>query len=77
MNIDNIEKCQILLEKRASLKQAAMIMGELPYSAFITIHQSAARGAIKVDLVDEELNMALQDAIEARIKAIEKQIEHL
>lgn len=76
MNIDNIEKCQILLEKRASLKQAAMIMGELPYSAFITI-QSASYGAIKIDLVDEELNMALQDAIDARIQAIEKQLEQL
>lgn len=76
MNIDNIEKCQILLERRASLKRAEMIMGEFPYSAFITI-QSASHGAIKVDLVDEELNMALQDAIEARIKAIEKQIEYL
>ncbi|MGM9753855.1 MAG: hypothetical protein ACI3ZK_07400 [Candidatus Cryptobacteroides sp.] len=76
MNIDNIEKCQMLLEKRAGLLKAATMMGELKRYAQVTI-QGAAHDAEKVEICDEDFNAALQDAIDARIQAIEKQIETL
>ncbi len=77
MNINNIEKCRMLLEKRAHLIQAAGIMAELKRKAKVTIEGLAIRSPFIVELIDEDLNLAIQDAIDARIQAIEKQIETL
>lgn len=77
MNIQNIEKCQALLEKRARLQQAAGIMAELQRNAKVTIEGLAIKSSYSVVLIDEDLNMAIQDAIDARIQAIEKQLETL
>lgn len=76
MNIENIEKCQALLERRAALLKAQTKMGELKRFALVTI-QGAARDTEKIEINDEDLNLALQDAIDARIQAIEKQLEQL
>ena len=51
-------------------------MGELKRFALVTI-QGAARDTEKIEINDEDLNLALQDAIDARIQAIEKQLEQL
>lgn len=76
MKVENIEKCQKLLEQRAGLLKAAAMMGELKRYAQVTI-QGAAHDTEKVEICDEDFNAALQDAIDARIQAIEKQIELL
>lgn len=76
MKIDNIEKCQVLLDKRAALQRASLLMADLQRKALITV-QGFARDAARVELTDDELNLAIQDAIDARIQAIEKQIELL
>ncbi|MBP3269133.1 MAG: hypothetical protein J6L98_00490 [Bacteroidales bacterium] len=76
MNIENIEKCQMLLDKLARLQKAANIISDLQRLACVTI-SGLAKDAIKVELVDEELNLAIQDAIDARIRAIESRIETL
>lgn len=77
MDINNIERCQALLEKRACLQQAAGIMAELQRKAKVTIEGLAIKSSSRVELIDEDLNMAIQDAIDARIQAIEMQIETL
>ena len=76
MNIDNIEKCQMLLDQRANLQKAASVMADLERHAQVTI-QGFARGAEAVTLYDEELNLAIQDAIDARLQAIDRRIETL
>lgn len=76
MNIENIEKCRMLLDKRAYLQKAATIMGELQRHAKVTI-AGLAKQAPSVELIDDDLNLAIQDAIDARIQAIENQIENL
>lgn len=76
MNIENIEKCQMLLDKRARLLKAAAIISDLQRHACVTI-SGMAKDSRKVELVDEELNLALEDAIDSRIRAIESRIETL
>lgn len=76
MNIDNIEKYRMLLDKRATLQKAATIMSDLHRYACVTIN-GLAKDAPKVELVDEDLNLAIQDAIDARLQQVEKQIESL
>lgn len=76
MNIDNIEKCQMLLDKRAKLQQAASFLADLERKAEVCI-RGFARNAETVTLYDEELNLAIQDAIDARLKSIDRRIETL
>lgn len=75
MNIDNIEKCKSLLDKREKLQLASDLLAGK--QARVVIAQGFGQEAEKTDLFDEDLNMAVQDAIAGRIKQIEKQIELL
>lgn len=77
MNINNIEKCQMLIEKRERLQKASSILAALQRKARVTIEDLASPVGSKVSLIDEDLNLAIQDAIDARIQAIEKRIETL
>ena len=75
MNIDNIEKCKALLDQREKLQLASDLLGN--GQARVVITQGFGKDAEKTDLFDEQLNMAVQDAIAERIKQIEKHIERL
>lgn len=77
MNINNIEKYQMLIEKRERLQKASSILAALQRKARVTIEDLALPVGSKVSLIDEDLNLAIQDAIDARIQAIEKRIETL
>lgn len=77
MNINNIEKCQMLIEKRERLQKASGILAVLQRKARVTIEDLASPMGSKVSLIDEDLNLVIQDAIDARIQAIEKRIETL
>lgn len=76
MKVDNIEKCQMLLSKRATLQKAASILDELQRHALVTI-SGLAKNAPCVEFLDEDVNLAIQEGIDARIQEIEKQIETL
>ncbi len=75
MNIDNIEKCKALLNKRSNLQLAADLLDA--GQARVAIVQGFGKDMEKTDLFEEELNAAVQDAISERIRLIEKQIELL
>lgn len=77
MNINNIERCQMLMEKRERLQKASGIMADLKRKARVTIEDLAPYSGSRVELIDEDLNLAIQDALDARIQAIEKQLETL
>lgn len=75
MNIDNIEKCKMLLDKRAALQLASDLLEAK--SARVVIVTGYGEQSEKTDLFDEDLNRAVIDAIDTRIKAVEKQISTL
>lgn len=76
MKIDNIEKCKMLLDKRATLQKAATLISDLQRRACVTI-TGLAKDAQKVELFDDDLNLAIQDAIDVRLQQIDKQLETL
>ena len=75
MIIDNIEKCKAVLDKRSKLQLAADLLDA--GQARVVIVQGFGKDMEKTDLFEEDLNVAVLDAISERIKLIEKQIELL
>lgn len=75
MKVENIEKCKALLDQREKLQLASDLLGN--GQARVVITQGFGQDAEKTDLFDEQLNMAVQDAIAERIKQIEEHIERL
>ena len=71
MNIDNIEKCKMLLDKREKYIELTQTLDDELATVVIT------SGGRRYEFLDQDLNMALQDALQRQVETIEGRLATL